>query len=118
MISISHNRVPGEPLVPPPLRERMYRRPPGLSKEQRRRNTAAQPKCGCGSCLSLQRVEDGIDYCPACERQRYSKPEPSYGDQDFIREVNELVNGEGAPYPWSLEDLRDQIEAIVKERSL
>ena len=37
-----------------------------LTKKERQIKSAAQPKCPCGSCLSLERTAHKIKWCPAC----------------------------------------------------
>lgn len=38
-----------------------------LTAEDRRLKTKWMPKCGCGNILSIARVEQGKDCCPACD---------------------------------------------------
>jgi hypothetical protein len=46
-----------------------------LTTALRRERTRLQPKCRCGACLSAQRVQDGVDVCPACERRELAARE-------------------------------------------
>lgn len=61
------NRLPGVAPLPPPPERRGASRP--LTPSEKKEAYAKIPKCSCGSCLSRQRVEEGIDKCPACERR-------------------------------------------------
>lgn len=45
----------------------------------RQRNSALQPKCKCGNCLSLDYVKAGKTLCPRCER-----PELDAGELDAL----------------------------------
>uniref|UniRef100_A0AAU6W3F5 Uncharacterized protein n=1 Tax=Pseudomonas phage Cygsa01 TaxID=3138529 RepID=A0AAU6W3F5_9VIRU len=67
MMRCFDNRLPGVAPLPPPPERRNARRQ--LTRTEKQQATAAQAKCGCGSCLSLDRQEQGIRQCPACERR-------------------------------------------------
>lgn len=38
-------------------------------RRAKREATAMQPKCSCGSCLSLERSSSGVTKCPTCEKR-------------------------------------------------
>ncbi len=46
-------------------------------RAEKQARTAAQPKCRCGSCLSLDRVQRGMNRCPTCEEMN-QVPEVDY----------------------------------------
>lgn len=75
-----------------------------LTKKERQMKDAAIPKCACGNNLSLKRVEDGIDCCPACDY----KNEPTQEDRIKILEQR-ILDLEDSNY-WLKEEIRHMNE--------
>ena len=61
------------------------------TKEERRRMTAAIPKCKCGNSISRQRIDSGIDHCPACD-PRHDSDEYKF----YIEVLDQFISEEGS----------------------